>query len=80
MAKYKFSPDAKVDLQRIVEYTFDQFGETQVNKYVNSLESCAINLAEEKPGTRRLLNIDPNIRFVKRKHDYIFGILHNSST
>ena len=40
MPLYELSVEAEQDWRNIVRYTFDQHGETQVRKYMNSLIKC----------------------------------------
>ncbi len=48
MASYKLSNQAKEDLIRIHHYGVRQFGETQADKYFNSLFAC-FELIAERP-------------------------------
>ncbi len=79
-AVYKFSAEAKADLLSIVEYTLDRFGVGQVHQYVAKLELCAVNMAKNKPGTRTLMDIDRDLRFIHCAHHYIFGLLQSDGS
>jgi len=69
---YQFSPTAKKDLQKIIDYTIDNFGIKHAKKYVRSLEKCADNLAQGNL-SRSIPDISPITTFIKCKHHYIFG-------
>ena len=45
MPHYKFTEQAERDLDAIVEYTLENWGQTQAVKYVDGLEALLVNLA-----------------------------------
>ncbi len=49
MPEYQFTPEAKNDLQSIIDYTIEHWGKKQAHKYIDGLEELAANLAEN-PG------------------------------
>jgi len=46
MANYRLSAKASQDLAEIFDYTWDNFGETQAQKYLADLKECLDILAE----------------------------------
>ena len=47
MPEYRFTPEARDDLQSIIDYTQEQWGKEQAHKYVDGLEELAAHLAEK---------------------------------
>ncbi len=47
MPEYRFTPEARDDLQSIVDYTQEHWGKDQAHKYVDGLEEMAAHLAEK---------------------------------
>ena len=45
MPHYKFTEQAEHDLDAIVEYTLENWGQSQAIKYVDGLEALLVNLA-----------------------------------
>lgn len=45
MPQYKFTPEANSDLEVIVDYTLENWGNQQALKYINDLEEQAQKLA-----------------------------------
>jgi len=45
MPHYKFTEQAKHDLDAIIEYTLENWGQSQAVKYVDGLETLLVNLA-----------------------------------
>lgn len=47
MSNYRISRQAKLDLQRIYQYGFDQFGEEQADRYFWGFFECFEKIAEQ---------------------------------
>jgi toxin ParE1/3/4 len=45
MPHYKFTEQAEHDLDAIIEYTLENWGQSQAVKYVDGLETLLVNLA-----------------------------------
>jgi plasmid stabilization system protein ParE len=73
-AKYLLSKEAEKDIRKIVRYTLENHGESQVEKYVTQLESCIINLSSGKGPHKKLVNIHVGLRYLHCQHHYIFGL------
>ena len=46
MPDFQLTPEADADIKDIINYTMDNWGKTQANKYVDGLEKLAGDLAE----------------------------------
>ncbi|MCY3796806.1 MAG: type II toxin-antitoxin system RelE/ParE family toxin [Chloroflexi bacterium] len=67
----KFSPEARNDLADIRRYTFDQFGEDQVDAYLSKLAE-GIKRVRDMPGIGRRHNEIPNdLLLVKLEQHYL---------
>ena len=75
MDLYEISGSAEEDWRSIVNYTFDQFGETQVRKYMNQLKACTENLAKGEGYFKSVDDLYPSIRLKHCQHHYIFGLM-----
>ena len=49
MPDYRFTPEARDDLQGIIDYTLDHWGKKQARKYIDGLEELGARFAEQ-PG------------------------------
>lgn len=70
---FSFTSAALADLNDIIEYTFDKFGERQTEKYIGQLEECSNQLANGEG--KALLDVHPQLRYTRCQHHYIFGIV-----
>ena len=88
MPEYRFTPEARDDLQGIIDYTLDRWGKEQANKYVDGLEELAAKLAKNPNlGVKHdnLINglisfpyISHVLYYVPQKHGItIIRVLHN---
>ena len=59
MPEYRFTPDARDDLQGIIDYTIAHWGKKHAHDYLDGLEELAARLAEN-PGLGA--NRDPLIK------------------
>lgn len=84
---YKLSKKADKDFEDIYEYSYENFGEQQADKYTDSLEECFLLLSETPTIGRNIDNIKKGLFrhehqehsiFYKIKKQYIFivRILH----
>lgn len=75
MSSYQRSRAAVQDWQGIVEYTLEQHGIAQTEKYTASLTLCMEDIA---PGNGHFKDIEVNGRVVRIKHcqkHYIFALI-----
>lgn len=69
MPEYRFTPEARDDLQGIVDYTVERWGKKQAHDYLNGLEELAARLAENPGlGANRDQLIDGLISFPYVSH------------
>lgn len=47
MPEYRFTPEAREDLQSIIDYTLGSWGQGQAHKYIDGLEALAGKLAKK---------------------------------
>lgn len=79
MSLYERSHTALRDWQDIVEYTLDQHGVAQAEKYAAGLIQCMEAMAQE---TGHLKDIDVGGRIVRIKHcqkHYIFALIRKNA-
>ncbi|MEN0006091.1 MAG: type II toxin-antitoxin system RelE/ParE family toxin [Bacteroidota bacterium] len=69
---FQLSPSAVEDLNSIIDYTIERFGEKQAEKYIALLNECAARLAMSNL-VRIMPNTTPEVKFVKCQHHYVFG-------
>ena len=62
MDLYEISESAEEDWRSIVNYTFEQFGETQVRKYMSQLKTCIENLAKGELPFKNADDLYPSMR------------------
>ena len=62
MAKLRYSPEAEADIEKIVEYTLETWGEAQTSRYVNAIEDCCERLVETPMLGRTCDEIRPGLR------------------
>ena len=72
--EFDFSLDAHQDLLKIVDYTFDRFGEKQALKYTQQLDLCARRMANGKGQIKLLSDINESLCSCHCQHHYIFGL------
>lgn len=75
MPKYKLTREADHDLDGIWEYTYNQWGKKQANKYLNKLEERFFTLAENPYlGKRRYELAGSPMSFHCEKHVIFYRI------
>ncbi len=47
MPEYRFTPEARDDLQSIIDYTINHWSKEQAHKYIDGLEELAARLARK---------------------------------
>lgn len=65
MVLYEKSPVVDKDWQDIINYTFDKYGETQVNKYTQGLPKCMNAMAK---GEGHYKDMKVSRHLVRMKH------------
>jgi len=87
MPDYLLSSQAEKDLTEIILYTSEKWGEEQVYKYVDELEECFSDIANNRVVTREIEGVSGVYSLLCNEH-YIFymkcdvtqvlGIIHTS--
>ena len=72
MATFRFSRRAEADLIEIGEYTLRAWGEDQTIRYIDDLETCCQQLADNPELGRPCDNIRPGLRRMKQGQHVIF--------
>lgn len=69
MPRYDFAEQAERDLEAIIDYTLEHWGQRQATDYLNQLETLAETLAERPDiGVKRDALFDGLISFPYRSH------------
>ncbi len=87
MAEYKLSKSATSDLEQILEYTLQNFGEKQAEKYVNQLKKHLAMLSQYPNSTAERDEFLPPVRIfpsgghlivyiIKKDHISVVRFLH----
>jgi toxin ParE1/3/4 len=90
VAKYKLTRPAEADLEDILAYTLRTWGGKQAERYLNDLQACFEELADQARLGRSCDSIRPGLRRMEhgrhvvfyRQRDYgirIIRVLHQSS-
>jgi len=74
MNAYELSILAESDLEEILEYTFESFGQNQMYKYMEQLEHCLNQLVSSRGSYRRLDVGGKSVRSLRCKKHYIFAV------
>lgn len=87
MPNYILSSQAEIDLAEIILYTLEKWGEDQVYKYVDELEECFLDIANNQVVTREVKGVSGVYSLLCNEH-YIFymkdgvvqvlGIIHSN--
>lgn len=72
MAGYRFSKRAELDLLSIGTYTIDTWGETQLVRYMEDLETCCKTIAKNPLLGRPCDQIRPGLRRITQSKHVIF--------
>tara|TARA_R110002111_G_scaffold246894_1_gene309693 strand:- start:31 stop:330 length:300 start_codon:yes stop_codon:yes gene_type:complete len=72
MAEFKLTKKAIEDLDKIWNYTFDKWSETQADKYYAMLISNCAEIANNSDLGKSYEGITPNLRGVKANRHIIF--------
>jgi plasmid stabilization system protein ParE len=73
MRSYELTPDAEADLEEIVRYTIEQWGESQAESYLGKISQCFKNIANKK--TAAFLEKFPDACVVRCEHHYVFYLI-----
>jgi toxin ParE1/3/4 len=73
VAEYALSAAAERDLAGIYAYTFGEFGDTQADRYFESIEDCLVRLAANPSLGREVEQIREGYRrLVHRRHSIYY--------
>ena len=64
MSEYILSPEAISDLQNIYDFTFDEWGETQAEKYLNEIYAVFDRLSQHPNIGRLRTELAENLRSI----------------
>jgi plasmid stabilization system protein ParE len=78
MSSYELSEDAAADLYEITDYTFENHGDAQTLKYIDTLDECASNLATGHGHYKELPELHLQLRMKHCQHHFIFGVVRES--
>lgn len=76
---YNLSSAADPDLFKIIHYTNENYGEKQILRYIQQLESCVAQILNNTPIAKRLPQIHPYLSYIHCQHHYIFGLMKSSA-
>jgi toxin ParE1/3/4 len=74
MAEYRLTSRAEADLEKIANYTIEQFGIEQARRYRDGLENCFQSLAENPKLGRSAEQLAPNLRRFEHRSHIIFYV------
>lgn len=74
MMRYQIDTDAKADLDDIWEYTFQEWGEAQADKYLMQLDECIEAILNGVAYVRTYENAPSGLKFHRCQHHYIFFV------
>lgn len=72
MRKYRFSKLARLDLIEVGDYTLDQWGIDQANRYLDSLEKCFDLIAANPEIGRKCDKLRKGYRRIEHERHVIF--------
>jgi plasmid stabilization system protein ParE len=75
MRLYEKAPVVDQDLERIVIYTYERWGEAQVRKYMMALERCMETLASGAGPHKSHDSLLPGLKVQRCQQHYIFGVV-----
>lgn len=74
MPRYELTDDADSDLEKIIRYTLDQWGEKRAEQYADKLHRCFEKIARKEVVSRPFSSKHANARVFRSEHHYIFYI------
>ena len=72
MSEYILSPEAISDLQNIYDFTFDEWGETQAEKYLNEIYAVFDRLTQHPQIGRLRIELADSLRSIPLGSHVIF--------
>lgn len=72
MTAYILTAAAETDLRAIIRYTRHQWGETQVRRYIETLEQGIARLAASEGAFKDMSALFPTLRMARCEHHYVF--------
>ena len=76
---YELSNKAKQDLDKIIEYTVEKHGGSQMFRYVDQIEQAAEKLAAGSCHYKKLESIHSQLRIKKAGKHYVFGLMRSNN-
>jgi len=78
MAKYLLSPQADEDLESIIRYTLETWGDKQTEKYVDQLEACLDAIGRGEAIPRRFSRRFTDLCVLRCQRHFIFYLKEES--
>jgi toxin ParE1/3/4 len=72
VAAFRLSRRAEADLMEIADYTPRTWGEAQTIRYIDELEACCQQLADNPPSGRPCSNISSGLRRMEHGRHVVF--------
>lgn len=69
---YILTDAAEADLRRIIRYTRNQWGDTQLRRYLSRLEDGIIRLASAQQPYKDMSSLYRTLRMARCEHHYVF--------
>ena len=69
---YVLTEAAEADLRGIIRYTRDQWGETQLRRYIARLDEGITRLASSQQPFKEMDTLHPALRMARCEHHYVF--------
>lgn len=80
MPLYELSSIAEQDLNNVVEYTSERYGNKKVRQYTKALSKCMEAISTGKGFYKEIKDLSPSIiRFKHCQHHYIFGLMRENA-
>ncbi len=75
---YRLTESAAADLTNIWQYTYEQWGEGQADRYLYGIDNCCNGLGDKPLLGKPCAELDPDLRVYRFEHHYIFYLIDNS--
>ena len=72
MQSYELTQDADKDIESIVRYTIEEWGEAQAKQYLDKLEKCFQKIARHDVISRTFSKRFPQVLVTRYEHHFIF--------
>ncbi|CAM5466301.1 type II toxin-antitoxin system RelE/ParE family toxin [Eoetvoesiella caeni] len=76
---YVLTEAAEADIREIIRYTRNQWGDTQVRRYIEALEQGIVRLAASQGTFKDMSALYPRLRMAHCEHHYVFCLPSESA-